>query len=463
MNLADNLKKIRKEHNLSQEQLAEKLNVSRQSVSKWESNQAYPEMDKMVQLCKLFNLNMDDLLNQDISEVNNNKQAKNSINKFIDDFLKYVTKTIDLFSNMKFKTKIKCLFEQCVIIGILILIFSIVGIIGSNIVYNILSFLPDGVYYPLYNLFEGVYLIACIVLGIALVFHIFKIRYLDYYEVVNTNEIKDSSDNKNNIELKESNIDDKKVFIDEHKEKIIIRDPKHSEYKFINSILKGLIFIIKLFVSLIGMIFSTLLCALVFSLVMSFVVVKTGMLFIGLIVCIISFIIINYIILRIIYNFVFSYKSKKIMLFSMFIVSLIGIGIGSGFMVLGLSQFNYVKDFKHSSFIKDTHEIEMNDKLVINNWYGYKVNYIESNQENIKIEIIHNDFYDFYLEKDNNVYSIYYYQDDTLIMNLVRTIIKDINNKNIINYSNFEINIYASKDNIEIIKNNNDKYWNNTY
>ena len=38
MNLADNLKKLRKEHNLSQEALADKLNVSRQSVSKWESN-----------------------------------------------------------------------------------------------------------------------------------------------------------------------------------------------------------------------------------------------------------------------------------------------------------------------------------------------------------------------------------------------------------------------------------------
>ena len=49
MNLSENLKKIRKEHNLSQEQLAEKLNVSRQSVSKWESGQAYPEMDKMIQ------------------------------------------------------------------------------------------------------------------------------------------------------------------------------------------------------------------------------------------------------------------------------------------------------------------------------------------------------------------------------------------------------------------------------
>ena len=65
---SENLKKIRKEHNLSQEDLAEKLGVSRQSVSKWESNQAYPEMDKMIQICKMFNLNIDELLNHDINE-----------------------------------------------------------------------------------------------------------------------------------------------------------------------------------------------------------------------------------------------------------------------------------------------------------------------------------------------------------------------------------------------------------
>ena len=94
MNFSDNLKKIRKEHNLSQEQIAEQLGVSRQSVSKWESGQAYPEMDKMLQLCRLFNLNIDELLNQDIKEVNNTKQAKNNINKFIDDFLDYITKTL---------------------------------------------------------------------------------------------------------------------------------------------------------------------------------------------------------------------------------------------------------------------------------------------------------------------------------------------------------------------------------
>ena len=76
MNLSENLKKIRKDNNLSQEQLADKLGVSRQSVSKWESGLAYPEMDKMLQLCKLFNLNIDELLNKDINEVNENKQSK---------------------------------------------------------------------------------------------------------------------------------------------------------------------------------------------------------------------------------------------------------------------------------------------------------------------------------------------------------------------------------------------------
>ena len=45
---SENLKKIRKEQNLSQEELADQLGVSRQAISKWESGQAYPEMDKII-------------------------------------------------------------------------------------------------------------------------------------------------------------------------------------------------------------------------------------------------------------------------------------------------------------------------------------------------------------------------------------------------------------------------------
>lgn len=64
MKLSDNIKFIRKENNLSQEQLAEQLGVSRQAVSKWESGQSYPEMDKVLLICKLYNYNIDEKMSR---------------------------------------------------------------------------------------------------------------------------------------------------------------------------------------------------------------------------------------------------------------------------------------------------------------------------------------------------------------------------------------------------------------
>ena len=60
--LAENLLFYRGKLGLTQEQLAEKLEVSRQTISKWESGVSYPEMEKLLQLCDLFNCNMDLLL-----------------------------------------------------------------------------------------------------------------------------------------------------------------------------------------------------------------------------------------------------------------------------------------------------------------------------------------------------------------------------------------------------------------
>ena len=112
MKLSDNIKFIRKENNLSQEQLAEQLGVSRQAVSKWESGQSYPEMDKVLLICKLYNYNIDELMNENVKEVSETNQSKININKYIDDFFEFITKTIDMISSMKFKQKIKCFMEQ---------------------------------------------------------------------------------------------------------------------------------------------------------------------------------------------------------------------------------------------------------------------------------------------------------------------------------------------------------------
>ena len=62
MSFGEKLAKLRKEKGMSQEELAQELNVSRQAVSKWESNSSYPETEKIVQICKLFNSSMDELI-----------------------------------------------------------------------------------------------------------------------------------------------------------------------------------------------------------------------------------------------------------------------------------------------------------------------------------------------------------------------------------------------------------------
>ena len=62
MTLGEKIVNLRMNIGLSQEELAEKVNVSRQSVSKWEMNQALPQIDKVLMLCELFNVSTDALL-----------------------------------------------------------------------------------------------------------------------------------------------------------------------------------------------------------------------------------------------------------------------------------------------------------------------------------------------------------------------------------------------------------------
>lgn len=69
MKFGENLKRIRKDKKMSQEELAEKVNVSRQAVSKWETGEAYPEMNNILELCKIFNCKINDLVHTDMEDV----------------------------------------------------------------------------------------------------------------------------------------------------------------------------------------------------------------------------------------------------------------------------------------------------------------------------------------------------------------------------------------------------------
>lgn len=83
MKFGDNLRTLRKEKGISQENLAEKVGVSRQSVSKWETGETYPEMNNILELCKIFHCNINDLVNDSIVDVESlDEEIKMNVVKF---------------------------------------------------------------------------------------------------------------------------------------------------------------------------------------------------------------------------------------------------------------------------------------------------------------------------------------------------------------------------------------------
>lgn len=104
MKFGENLYNLRKKQKISQEKLAEKIGVSRQSVSKWENGTAYPEMNRIFELCKIFHCKLNDLVNDNILDFDSlDKEVKMSVVKFNKEKqnkLKIVSKTISIFSKM---------------------------------------------------------------------------------------------------------------------------------------------------------------------------------------------------------------------------------------------------------------------------------------------------------------------------------------------------------------------------
>jgi transcriptional regulator with XRE-family HTH domain len=75
MTFGEKIQLLRKEKSISQEQFAEVMNVSRQAVSKWELNQSYPEVDKIIEVSNYFGVSLDDLMNDEKAGPNAVDQA----------------------------------------------------------------------------------------------------------------------------------------------------------------------------------------------------------------------------------------------------------------------------------------------------------------------------------------------------------------------------------------------------
>lgn len=75
MTIGEKITKLRKEQNLTQEQFAEILKVSRQSVSKWERDDAYPDTEKLIRISKIFACSLDYLLKDELEQMDVNLAA----------------------------------------------------------------------------------------------------------------------------------------------------------------------------------------------------------------------------------------------------------------------------------------------------------------------------------------------------------------------------------------------------
>lgn len=459
MRFCDKLPKLRKNNNYSQEQLADKLGVSRQAVSKWELGSSYPDMDKIIQMCNILNCTLDEIMDDGVIGEEKNINNKNNFYHYLDDFLDFITKIINMFGSMKFKEKIKCFFEM-VFLGFIIFILGL--IIFSTLDYltnNLLNLFPEALYPYFNNLFETIYLLALIVLGFIVFIHLFKIRYLDYFITIEDKNVKEK------IIEKSLDCNDKNIIKESQKEKIIIRDPKHSTQGFIHFIGKILLFIIKCFALIIGVPCLVFFMALVIFLIILICYIYYSSIFLYLAIAIAGLLLINFVVIELIYKFITNLKQKAFKIFVLSLISFGLIGIGAGLFFVRFTKFDMIEDNNYK-FITDIKYLDFTDNMILHGLNSYdNIEYIiDNNIDNIKIEISHIDGIKINIKKlimQNDKEYDYYYVDSSENFNkLYKLILDDIKDNKINNYNSSKFvktKVYVNQNNYNKLLNNADK------
>lgn len=450
MKFSEKLQKIRKENNITQEGLADRLNVSRQAVSKWESGTAYPDTEKLIQISKIFNVSLDELINDNV-EKNNNGSKKMAIMDIVNSILDFISKSVNMFWSMKFTEKIKCLFEMCVLIGIIILVAFLSTSMIVNLFRRILIFMPYEILYGLCSLFETLLCLVWLVLGIMIVLKIFKTRYLDYYVFVI-----DDSVSKKTIEEPIKELKEKKEY------RVVIRDPKDSSLNIVRKIGKVFSFFLKCFCFL--LLIPVMICF-IFSIVLlvfSIFFIFEGLLFNGISIFIVGLILSIYLVLEFIYNLLFNREHMVNRIFVLFIIGLSLMGVGIGLSMVALSNFTYEVDSVRNMNI---HNIKMSDDLVLNFIaYGMDNVVIDNNLSDIKLEITSYGDSEVYLYNYNDyvnkfsykVYDISYEYNE---IEMYKNIFNNLKEEKIINYNSiYDVKMYISEDNLMKLRKNVNNY-----
>ena len=455
MFFASNLQKLRKRENMSQEALAEKLDVTRQSVSKWESGASYPEMDKLISICKIFNVDMDTLVNGDVDIDSPDKEASINTKDILDKFNTLMKKIVCLFESMSFKEIIEFL-----VTVFLLVIIIIVGTIPKDIIENLIGTnLLEGITYvgpTLNTLFRLIVDILYSVFAIVIFAYVLKIKYLDRIK------IKEDTDKEIVAKVKEKRV--------EEVEKVIIKDNSSNSNSLTRLLAKIIIYIIKFFVVL--FLFAPLICIVVLAVMLGFEVlfVIKGLPLVGILLWTIAGLIITSLCFEVPLNFVINHKNNYKRVMITLLISLVIIVIGSIIFASHFFSITYVNELP-----KDVKTKEISETLPMTNNFktiGYYYNDIEYVVDDSLTDVIEVDvtYYDYLI---NNNIEIEVHNNNLLVYmdspkkfsfkEALDKVSKDIKNGKIYNYdkiNEYKVTIKTSSNNINIIKNNNKEFFN---
>lgn len=452
MNFSEKLLNLRKEKNYSQEDLADKLDVTRQSVSKWESGQTYPEMDKLIAICKIFDCSLEELTNDDIKLNDFNKESKNSYKSFLDTMLNFIKRSYYYFTHISLKELIKFIITMLVISLIVIilkypfnalegLINDVLGAINSTFIHNLFNSM-------FYLIIELIHLL----LSIFLFVYIFKIGFLDKQEIIEEEE-----------EIVNKEFTDEQI----KKEPYIIKNTSSGDNKLFKFIGKIISFFVKIVLVFMEIPFVCIIVFLSFCLAIAVSLIFKKVIIIGAILGLIFSIMLVSLFIELIGDIILNKKhNAKRMIFTL-LLSLIGGGISAGILALEMTNYEIIDGMPSESIIKvDSYYFKYKKGMYIDSYLGGYTSHIEDEMKDneIKIEVANYEKLDeIYVTEDsnNNVIMVKCNAKDSIKpKDYIDLLIDGLREKKIYTtYGSYEsrFTIYANRATLEKLEKNQDE------
>ena len=455
MSFNEKLQKLRKQNGLSQEGLADLLDVTRQSVSKWESGTTYPEMDKLLSMCKIFKCSLEDLTNDDITDIKIEDKKKSNIYTFIDSILEFMKETYNLLKSMN-KQEIENCIVTMGITCIILLLFRVPVIHINNIFHQLIISTSNHFWKACCYIINLILNCSYWSLFLVIFIYIFKTNYLN-------------NEKYKNRRVKEMPIQEEKT-VQEKQEEVLVREPIVVTKKVTNRIdtlfrilEKSVMFFLKAFVCFMILPILFLLFILCASLFIAVYLIFKGVFYISILIGIPFAILLILTILEILMCFIVNRRTSEKRLTITFLTSIIGLGSAFGLFLLDLSSIHFIDTAPEIEQNIVQLDFEMTDDLyfLYSQMAEYKID--DTLGSTVKVEA---EYYEDYAEVFLNENSSSPYYNKSSTFQLIPIMIQDLSKRKLYNYSKLEevqIRIYTSEENIEILKQNYEHVMNDMY